>query len=91
MKKAVNKKFITIIYVSLITFCVSLLTLLLVFTIIRVCKNAQLKKEADAIVERYRTEASQHNNKKDPDYAEIFFDNNVVYIPNEDIVMECHP
>ncbi len=80
-----------LIYIGIIFACVAVIGFMVSFTCFRYQKNIQLKKQADEIVEKYKTEATQHNNKNDPDYAEIYFDDNVIYIPNEDVVIEYRP
>ncbi len=91
MTKKVTPKFMTIIYTAIIVFCVALVATLSVLTIVRLAKNAQLKAEAEAIVEKYNIEATQHNNKSDPDYAEVYFEGNIMYIPSENIIIEYQP
>ena len=91
MTKKITPRFMTVIYTAIIVFCVGLVATLSILTIIRLNKNAQLKAEADAIVEKYNIEATQHNNKSDPDYAEVYFEGNVMYIPSENIIIEYQP
>ena len=91
MTKKVTARFMTVVFISIIVFCVALVTTLSVLTIMRLSKNAQLKNQADAIVEKYNIEATQHNNKSDPDYAEVYFEGNVMYIPSENIIIEYQP
>ncbi len=90
-KHALSPRTLKIIYLSVIVFCVVAIALMIIFMSISFNKNQQLKKEADAIVEKYKIEATDHNNKNDPDYAEVYFDDNVIYIPNDNIIIEFHP
>ncbi len=90
-KHALSPKTLKIIYLAVIIFCVAAIALMIIFMSISFNKNQQLKKEADAIVEKYKIEATDHNNKNDPDYAEVYFDDNVIYIPNDNIIIEFHP
>lgn len=80
-----------IVYISIIAVCVGVLAFMITFLCFKYQKNIQLKKQADSIVEKYNKAATEHNNLSDPDYAEIYFDNNVIYIPNEDVVIEFEP
>lgn len=89
--KKATPKFLSVVYICIIGFCVSLVTTLVIMASIKIYSNFQLKKEAEAILEKYRTEANQHNNKADPDFAEIYFEGNVIYIPSENIIIEYHP
>lgn len=91
LTKKVTPRFMTTIYVVIIAFCVALISVLTVLVVLRVSKNAQLKAEADAIIEKYNIEATKHDNLTDPDYAEIYFDDGYVYIPSEDIIIEYQP
>ncbi len=90
-KHALSPKTLKIIYFVVIIFCVVAIALMIIFMSISFNKNQRLKKEADAIVEKYKIEATDHNNKNDPDYAEVYFDDNVIYIPNDNIIIEFHP
>lgn len=89
--KEVSPKFLKMIYIIIISFCLLIVITLSLLLILRVNKNNELKKQAEEIVERYRIEANEFNNKNDPDYAEIYFDGNVMYIPSEDIIIEYKP
>lgn len=89
--KEVSPKFLKMIYIIIISFCLLIIITLSLLLILRVNKNNELKKQAEEIVERYRIEANEFNNKNDPDYAEIYFDGNVMYIPSEDIIIEYKP
>ena len=91
MNQKATPRFLSILYIAIIIFCGVLLIVLVILTSLRLQKNAELKSQADAIVEKYNIEATQHNNKADPDYAEIYFDGNVMYIPSEDVIIEYRP
>lgn len=91
-KKNVDKVQIKkIVYLGIIALCVIVLAFMVTYTCFKYQKNAQLKKDADAIVEKYKMETIEHNNKKDQDYADIYFDDNVIYIPNENVIIEYQP
>jgi hypothetical protein len=90
-KKIDHVQMMKLIYLGVIFGCVILIGFMVSFTCFNYQKNLELKKEADAIVEKYKTETNEHNNKNDPDYAEIYFDDKVIYIPNEDVIIEYQP
>ncbi len=91
MTKRVTPKFLSFVYIGIMIFCGALLIVLIILTSLRLQKNAQLKAQAAEIVEKYNIEANQHNNKSDPDYAEVYFEGNVIYIPSEDVIIEYNP
>ena len=90
-EKKATPRFLSIVYIGLITFFVSALIAVITLATIKICDNIKLKKEAEAIVEKYRVEANQHNNRTDPDFAEVYFEGNVIYIPSENIILEYQP
>lgn len=91
LSKGVTPKFMSIIYVGIIVFCVSVVGLLIALTTIRLIQKSKLEKQAQSIIEKYNIEANEHNNKMDPDYAEVYFEGNVIYIPSDDVLIEYNP
>ena len=91
LKRKASPKFMNTIYIIVIAFCSALLITMVILTSFRLQRNAQLKEEVNAIIEKYNIEANEHNNKSDPDYAEVYFDGNIIYIPTEDVIIEYNP
>jgi len=87
----VTPKFLSIVYLVIILACIALLSTLIVLTALRIDKNNQLKAKEAAIVEKYNNLASTHEQLNDADYAEVYYDDNIMVIPSEDIVIEYQP
>lgn len=90
-EKKITPKFITAIYIVVISLCAALIIFFTILLSTRVKKNIELKAKAEEVIEKYKTEAKEHNNKNDPDYAEAYFYGQNVYIPSDDIVFEFEP
>ena len=87
----VTPKFLSIIYLSVILFCIALLATLIVLAALRIDNNNQLKAKEASIVEKYNEVATTHEQLNDADYAKVYFDDNVMVIPSEDVVIEYQP
>ena len=90
-KKSVSKNTMILIYSIVIAFCVAILVVLLTLTIISINRNKELKAQEAQVVEHYNELAQKEENLADPDYAEVYFDGNIIYIPSEDVVIEYQP
>lgn len=89
--KKLTPKFLATIYIIVIVLCVTLISFFIILLSSRMQKNIELKAKAEEVIEKYKTEAKEHNNKNDPDYAEAYFYGQNVYIPSDDIVFEFEP
>lgn len=89
--QTITPKFLSIVYICVIIFCIGILATLIVLASIRIQHNAELKDKEAEIVERYNDLATEHENLTDPDYAKVYFDDNVMYIPSEDVIIEYEP
>lgn len=89
--KKLTPKFLATIYIIVIVLCVALISFFIILLSSRMQKNIELKAKAEEVIEKYKTEAKEHNNKNDPDYAEAYFYGQNVYIPSDDIVFEFEP
>lgn len=85
-----KSKKLSILYIVLMALCTALLVTLIVFEAIQLKKNQQLKSEEASIVEEYNDLVTENDNLSDPDYAQIYFDGNNIYIPSHDVVIEFH-
>lgn len=90
-RKPLSSKTMSIIYIVIIGLCTALLITLVILTANRLQKNKELKAQEQAIQEEYREMAERHENLNDPDYAEVYFNENNMYIPSKDIIVEYRP
>ena len=89
-KKDLTPKTMSIIYIGIIICSTIVLIVLVVFAAIRINENNALLKRQEQIVEQYTELATENENLSDPDYANIYFDDENVYIPSQDIIIEFH-
>ncbi|MFA6587401.1 MAG: hypothetical protein WCS91_05720 [Bacilli bacterium] len=54
-------------------------------------EKAQLAEEETKLQEEYEDLAKKHEDLSDPDYAQVYFNQNNVYIPTKDIIIEYKP
>jgi cytoskeletal protein RodZ len=85
-----KSKKLSILYIVLMSICTALLITLIVFEAIQIQKNQQLKSEEASVVEEYNNLVTENDNLSDPDYAQIYFDGNNIYIPSHDVIIEFH-
>ncbi len=86
-----NKKTRSIIYISIMAFCIILLAIRIILSAQQIQKNHLLKAKEAEIVEKYKNVAQENNNIKDQDYADIYFEGNNIFIPYEDVIIEYEP
>ncbi len=86
-----NKKTRSIIYISIMAFCIILLAVRIILSAQQIQKNHLLKEKEAEIVEKYKNVAQENNNIKDQDYADIYFEGNNIFIPYEDVIIEYEP
>ena len=90
-RKGLSKKTMILIYSLVIAFCVTLLIVMMVLTFFAMQRNKELKAQEAKVVEHYNELAQKEENLADPDYAGVYFDGNVIYIPSEDVIIEYQP
>lgn len=81
----------SIVYIVVIMLCVVILAVMIAFSGMQISKNAALKLKENEIIQKYEDLAKQSENFKDEDYAQIYFDDQNIYIPSKDIIIEFQP
>jgi hypothetical protein len=89
-KKPVGGQTMSIIYIVGIVICTVVLITLVILASVQRQKYNDLKAREEAVVEEYNALAKEHANLSDPDYAEIYFDGNNIFIPSQDVIIEYH-
>lgn len=86
-----SSKTMSIVYIVVIMLCVVILAVMIAFSGMQISKNAALKLKENEIIQKYEDLAKQSENFKDEDYAQIYFDDQNIYIPSKDIIIEFQP
>lgn len=86
-----SSKTMSIIYISVIFACVALLCIFIILSSLKISEYRSLKARENEIVQKYEELAKDHENFKNEDYAEAYYDNENIYIPSKDIIIEYHP
>lgn len=86
-----SSKNMSIVYLTIILICVAILAVMVTFAGIQIQQNTALKKKEAEIIQKYEDLAKQNENFKNEDYAQIYFDDQNIYIPSKDIIIEFQP